>query len=118
MKKILYLVILLFGLFSCDTLGQSKPIGEIPFTINENGSMIIELHINNEKISNFVLDTGASVAVLDDDIATRLNLTFQEVKLESTGPNGVTNSSKKTAEQEISITDQVVLEDIKLSVTD
>jgi len=118
MKKILYLVILLFGLFSCDTLGQSKPIGEIPFTINENGSMIIELHINNEKISNFVLDTGASVTVLDDDIATRLNLTFQEVKLESTGPNGVTNSSKKTAEQEISITDQVVLEDIKLSVTD
>lgn len=117
-KNTQYLIILIFGLSSCNTLGQNKPIGEIPFAINESGLMIIELHINKEKVSKFILDTGASVTILDDDIASQLNLILQDVEYESTGSSEVSSKGKKTIEQQISITDQVVLRGVKLSVRD
>ena len=67
MKKysILSLTLITFLLHSCSSFGQDKPLGQILFTINNNGHIIIILQINNEEISNFVLDTGASVPVID-----------------------------------------------------
>jgi len=118
MKKIQYALILIIGFCSCSIQGQSKQIGEIPFTIHEAGFMIIELEINQKKVSKFILDTGASGTVLDDDIATQLNLSFVDGEFESTGTNGVVGNIKKTSEQQISITKKVVLKEIKLTVMD
>lgn len=118
MMKIQYFLFLTLMMFSCNMSGQSKPIGEIPFTINEIGVMIIELRINGEKVSNFVLDTGASGTVLDDDIASQLNLDFQEGTYESTGSSEKVASIRKTTEQQISITDKVVVNNLTISVKD
>lgn len=115
MKRTQYLIVLIFGLLSCDVLGQSKPIGEVPFTINDDDLIIITLNINKEKISKFVVDTGASVTILDDDIATELNLTLEDRSFEA---SGVTNNGKTTTEQQISLSDKVVLKGIKLVVRD
>ena len=118
MKTLLYFLVLIMGLPLCNILGQSKPIGEIPFTINEDGLMLIELRIHKEKISKFVLDTGASTTVLDDDVATRLDLKLIETQSISTGANGISKNRKKTDGQKISITEKVALKDIKISVVD
>lgn len=123
MKKTQYLIILLaLNLLSCSILKQNKQleqqIGEIPFTISEGGHMVIELNINNEKISKFILDTGASGTVLDDDIAVKLNLSLEDGEFGSTGANGLVNNIKKTTEQQITLSDKVVLKGINFSVMD
>lgn len=118
MKKTHYLIILIIGLLSHDIHGQDKQIGEIPFTISGSGFIIVELHINKEKVSNFILDTGASVTVLDDDLATQMNLSLLDEEFKSTGANGVSENGKKTAKQEVIITDKVVLEGIELTIMD
>lgn len=108
----------MIGLCSCNIQGQSKQIGEIPFIIDEAGFIIIELKINQKSVSNFILDTGASGTVLDDDIATQLNLSFKDGEFRSTGSNGTVSNLKKTTEQKISITEKVVLKGIEFSVMD
>lgn len=118
MKRTQYIIILIFGLLSCDVLGQNKQIGEIPFIINESGWIIIELQINKERISKFVLDTGASVTIIDDDIADQLKLSLEVSESESIGASGVTSNGKKTIEQQIYVSDKVILKGIKLSVRD
>lgn len=120
MKKysIVALTLIPFLLHSCNFFGQDKPISQIPFTINNDGLMIISLQINNEEVSNFVLDTGASVTVIDKKIATQLDLTLHEEIYESTGVNGVVNRGIKTRKQRVSLKDKIVLEGIKLSVAD
>lgn len=118
MKKKLYLLILIIGLSSCNILARTKPIGEVSFVINEEGLIVIELKINNERVSRFIVDTGASVTVLDDDIATQLNLDIREEQSESTGASGSTSDRRKTGKQQISISEKVVLEEIELYVRD
>ncbi len=118
MKYLLYLLIAVLSFCSCNILGQSKPIGEIPFTLNKNGTMMIQLSINHEKISNFILDTGASVTILDDDIAEFLKLKMQDKEFNSIGASGVSKSRNRTTGQQISITEKVQLKDIPISVTD
>lgn len=87
-------------------LGQDKPIGEIPFTINENGLIMITVQINDQTISNFVLDTEASVTVVDENVVTRLNLPLREEVYQSTAANGVVEKGGKIKEQRISLTEK------------
>ncbi|MEL7003183.1 MAG: retropepsin-like aspartic protease [Bacteroidota bacterium] len=115
-KKTTYLLFIITGLIANYAIGKDKPIGEIPFTINENGLMQIELLINNQKVSKFILDTGASSTTLDDDMASKLNL--QDGKFQSTWASGVTNDGRKTVKQQITITEKVFLEGIELNVRD
>lgn len=117
-EKTVYFLFLIAGLFSCKAIGKDKPIGEIPFSMNENGLMQIELHINKKKVSRFILDTGASVTVLDDDIFSQLNLNLQEETFESIGASSVTSDGRKTEKQQITITEKVVLKSIELHVRD
>ncbi|MEL6559200.1 MAG: retropepsin-like aspartic protease, partial [Bacteroidota bacterium] len=105
-------------LFSCNSFGKDKPIGEIPFTINEKGLMQIELFINKKKVSKFILDTGASSTVIDDDTAQEMNLNLQEGTFKSTWANSVTNDGRKTDKQQITITEKVQLKGIELNVRD
>ncbi|MDB4292982.1 aspartyl protease family protein [Maribacter sp.] len=109
---------LFFCLHSCISFGQDKPIGQIPFTLGENGHIIISLQINNESVSNFVLDTGASVTVIDKTIVNQLGLSLQNQSAKITGVSGVNNDVKKTHKQRVSLSDKIVLKDLEMYVSD
>lgn len=120
MKKhfLITLTAIAFLLHSCNSFGQDEPIGQIPFTINDNGLIIITLKINDQAISNFVLDTGASVTIIDKSIATELNLPLKKETYQSIGANGVTENRKKTQKQIISLNNRIVLEGLEMMVID
>ncbi|MGD1961642.1 MAG: retropepsin-like aspartic protease [Fulvivirga sp.] len=117
-KKTTYLLVLLAALFSCNAIGKNKPIGKIPFSINENGLIQIELLINKKKVSKFILDTGASSTLIDDEMASELNLSLLEGTFESTWASSETHDGRKTEKQRITITEKVLLEGIELNVRD
>ncbi len=100
------------------TYGQRSPIASIPFQINENGHMVITVKINGLEVSNFVLDSGASVTAIDDDIASELGLEMEEEKAQIVGTDSVNNEVNKTIPQRISIDQKVKLRGIKLYSTD
>jgi len=111
-----------FLLYSYIFFGQDKPIGQIPFTINNDGLIIITLQINNEAVSNFALDTGASSTVINKNIATQLNLPLREEISQSIGQsigaNGVVNNKRMTQKQRVSLSDKIVLKGLEMSVID
>lgn len=104
-------------LHSCNSFGQDKPIGQIPFIINDDGHMTITLKINNADVSNFILDTGSSVTAIDKSIAEQLNLSLQEKGARITGTSGFNNDVKKTQKQHISLNDKIELKEIEMYVT-
>ena len=97
---------------------QKSSLATIPFELNEKGLMIIKLRINKTTVSNFVLDTGASVAVIDDDVANQLGLKIKTEKAKITGANAINNQVKKTEGQEIIINQKVKLKKLELYVSD
>jgi len=107
-----------FLLHSCIFFAQDKPIGQIPFTINSDGHIIISLQINDKPISNFVLDTGASVTVINKDLAAKLNLPLKDEVYHSIGTNGVVGNRKMTQKQQVSLNDKVVLKGLEMMVID
>ncbi|WP_299180182.1 aspartyl protease family protein [uncultured Aquimarina sp.] len=115
MKTYFTITLILFPLI---IFGQDKPIGQIPFAINEDGNMTITLKINNSDVSNFILDTGSSVTAIDKTIAEQLNLALQEKGAKIIGTSGVNNDVKKTQKQHISLNNKIELKDIELYVTD
>jgi len=76
------------------------------------------LQINNETVSNFILDTGASVTVIDNDIATRFNLPLKKEVYQSIGTNGVVENRKMTEKQHLSLSDKIVLKGLEMMVID
>ncbi len=80
--------------------------------------MIITLQINNEEVSNFVLDTGASVTVIDDDIATQLGLQLKDGVFQSTGTNAVMDNRRMTQKQRVSLHDEIALKGLEIMVID
>ena len=121
MKKRLIITLLssiVFLLHSCIFFAQDQPIAQIPFTLNDNGLMVISLQINQNTISDFVLDTGASVTVIDKTIAAQLGLPLQDKATQITGTSGVNNDVNKTQKQQIALSNNVVLKDLELYVSD
>lgn len=120
MKKFLSItlitIILLF--YSCNSFGQDQPIAQIPFELNDDGLIIISLKINNEIISDFVLDTGASVTVIDKTIVSQLDLLLQDQAAKITGTSGVNNDVRKTQKQLVSLSNIIVLNDLEMYVSD
>lgn len=114
--RIIFAIALL--LFSNISICKDNPIGQIPFTINDDGLIIITLNINNHKAPNFVLDTGASGTVINRNLATRLNLQLREETFQSTGANGVVKNRRRTQKQRISLNEKIVLEEVEMSVVD
>ncbi len=112
----LFLVTFLFN--SCNLFGQDKPIGQIPFTLNDYGLMTISLKINSIDVSNFILDTGSSVTVIDRAIAKQLELSLHEEGAKLTGASGVNNDVIKTQKQHISLHQKIELKEIEMYVTD
>ncbi|WP_400078758.1 aspartyl protease family protein [Winogradskyella sp. R77965] len=105
-------------LFYSIIFGQDQPIAQIPFTLNDYGLMTITLKVNNSDVSNFILDTGSSVTVIDEKLARQLDLSMQEEDAKLTGASGVNNDVKKTQKQHIILDDKIELKEIKMYVTD
>jgi len=120
MKKhlIITLISIIYLFHSCNSFGQDKPIGEIPFALNDNGHIIITLQINNNSVSNFVLDTGASVTVIDKNIVEQLGLSLQGEVTKIIGASRVNNDLKKTKKQRISLNTNIILEGLEMYVSD
>lgn len=120
MKKLLSIlfltIILLFNYYN--SFGQDQPIAQIPFALNDDGHIIISLKINNHTVSNFVLDTGASVTVIDKTIVNELSLPLQDIAAKTTGTSGVNDDVKKTQKQQVALSDIVVLNGIEMYVSD
>ncbi|MBC2845088.1 aspartyl protease family protein [Winogradskyella flava] len=120
MKKFLSITCILIILLchSCNSFGQDQPLAQIPFALNDDGHIIISLKINNHTVSNFVLDTGASVTVIDKTIVNELSLPLQDIAAKITGTSGVNDDVKKTQKQQVALSDVVVLNDIEMYVSD
>lgn len=120
MKKLFLITLtaIAFLLHSCNSFAQDKPIGQIPFTINDDGVIIITLKINNKEVSDFVLDTGASVTVISKSKATEFNLTLKKETYQTIGTNGVSENIKKTEQQRVSLNDKIVLKELEMMVID
>lgn len=112
------LYFLVFLLHSSNSLAQDKSIGQIPFTINNDGLITISLKINNEDVSDFVLDTGASVTVIDKDLAAQLKLPLKDEVYQSIGTNGVQENRRMTQKQLVSLGDKIELRGLELMVID
>ena len=115
-RFLISLILIIFLLHSC--IGQDKPIGQIPFTLNDDGHITISLRINNKTVPNFVLDTGASVTVIDKSMVEQLGLPLQDKNAKTIGVSGVNNNVKKTQRQQVFLSDNVALKDLEMYVSD
>ncbi|MEM8527356.1 MAG: retropepsin-like aspartic protease [Bacteroidota bacterium] len=115
MRKLIFLFLPFYTTLS---FSQKSPIATIPFEINEKGLMIIKLKINGVEVSNFVLDTGSSITVIDDDSAEKLGLQFKAEKAQLTEASSTNNQVEKTIPQEITINRKVKLKGLILYVSD
>jgi len=115
MNKLVFILLLFQATLS---FGQKSPSATIPFEINEKGLIIINLQINGAVVSKFVLDTGSSVTVIDDDMADKLGLELKAEKAKITGASAINKQVKKTVPQEIRINKKVKLKKVELYVSD
>jgi len=115
--KVILISIIAF-LQSYNSFAQDDPIATLPFTFNENGLMVISLQVNNETVSDFVLDTGASITVIDKKIAKQLGLALKREAAQITGASAINNDVKKTQKQQLTITDKIVLQGIEMYLSD
>ncbi|AXT55226.1 hypothetical protein D1815_05440 [Aquimarina sp. AD1] len=115
MKTYFTITLILFPLI---IFGQDKPIDQIPFTINDSGLIIISLKINKVMVSDFVMDTGASVTVIDNSVVNQLGLPLQDQPTQITGASAVNNDIRKTQKQRVSLSNNIVLKNLEMYVSD
>jgi hypothetical protein len=88
MKKILLIIILTFAIISCN---NDKDIPEsIEFSISNN-LPVMTVEINGHK-AKLLLDTGASVSMIDSNLAEKYE--FEVVNLEDMIVNGIGGSKE------------------------
>ena len=112
MKNYIYFIVVFVGMIS-QAVAQIK----IPFQFLENKMILLKLPVEGRKDSvTFFFDTGATVTMLDKQVAKKLNI--KPDSMDNVGGSSGTKSFELATNQKIKFNDDVTIEGLEFILDD
>lgn len=106
MKKVVLFLALILALIYCPVnaakrMTSIEPVGEIPFTIGDDGRIYVTAFVNGSDSLNFLVDTGATTITLNTNSRKLKGLIHEKDTVDNMGTTGF---NKVTASHDNSLT--------------
>ena len=93
MKKVVLFLALILALIYCPVnaakrMTSIEPVGEIPFTIGDDGRIYVTAFVNGSDSLNFLVDTGATTITLNTNSRKLKGLIHEKDTVDNMGTTG------------------------------